>query len=77
MGVTSRQTMGTTGTQINMHKNNTQDSGVTTKGWGKSTGTRVAILGNIAFRHGHGHVIKPDSIEVQNEFLMADFTPAI
>jgi len=60
-----------------MHKNNTQDSGVTTKGWGKSTGTRVGILGNIAFGHGHGHVIKPDSIEVQNEFLMADFTTAI
>ncbi len=37
-----------------------QDSGVTTKGWGKSTGTRLGILGNIAF--GRGHVIKQDSI---------------
>jgi hypothetical protein len=48
---------------------------VTTKGWGKSTGTKVQILVIIAF--GHGHVIKPDSIKVQNEFLMADFTTAI
>jgi hypothetical protein len=71
MGTTSRKTLGAAGTQVNMHKNNTQDSAVTTKGWGKSTG----ILGNIAF--GHGHVIKPDSIKVQNEFLMADFTTAI
>jgi hypothetical protein len=74
MGVTSRKTLGAAGTQINMDKNNTQDSGVTTKGSGKSTGTRVGILGNIAF--GHGDVIKPDSIKVQNEFLMADFTTA-
>jgi hypothetical protein len=72
---TSRKTLGAPGTQINMHKNNTQDSLVTTKGWGKSTGTRVGILGIIAF--GHGHVIKPDSITVQNEFLMADITTAI
>jgi hypothetical protein len=77
MGATSRKTLGAAGTQINMHKNNTQDYGVTTKGWGKSTGTRVGILGNIAFGQGHGHVIKPDSIKVQNEFLMADFTTAI
>jgi hypothetical protein len=67
--------LGAAGTQVNMTKNNTQDSAVTTKGWGKSTGTSVGILGNIAF--GHGHVIKPDSIKVQNEFLMADFTTAI
>jgi hypothetical protein len=72
---TSRKTLGAAGTQINMHKNNTQDSVVTTKGWGKSTGTRVGILGIIPF--GHVHVIKPDSMEVQNEFLMADFTTAI
>jgi len=58
-----------------MHENNTQDSMITTKGWGKSIGTRVGILGIIAF--GHGHVMKPDSIKVQNEFLMADFTTAI
>jgi len=75
LGTTSRKTLGAAGTQINMHKNNTQDSGVTTKGWGKSTGTRVRILGNIGF--GHGHVMKPDSMKVQNEFLMADFTTAI
>ncbi len=75
MVATSRKTLDAAGTQINMHKNNTQDSGVTTKGWGKSTGTRVGILGIIAFRHGH--VIKPDHIKVQNEFLMADFTTAI
>jgi hypothetical protein len=62
MGATSRKTLGGAGTQIKMHKNNTEDSGVTTKGSGKSTGTRVGILGNIAFGHGHGHVIKPDSI---------------
>jgi hypothetical protein len=43
MGATSRKTLGAAGTQINMHKNNTQDLGVTTKGWRKSTGTRVGI----------------------------------
>jgi len=75
MGAASRKTLGAAGTQINMHENNTQDSGVTTKGWGKSTGTRVGILGNTAF--GHRHVIKPDSIKVQNEFLIADITTAI
>jgi len=77
MGATSRKTLGAAGTQINMHKNNTQDSAITTKGWGKSTRTRVGILGNIAFGQGHGHVMKPDSIKVQNEFLMANFTTAI
>jgi len=41
MGATSRKTLGAAGTQINMHKNNTQDSAITTKGWGKSTRTRV------------------------------------
>jgi len=75
MVATSRKTLGAPGTQINMHENNTQDSAVTTKGWGKSTGTRVGILGIITF--GHRHVIKPDSIKVQNEFWMADFTTAI
>jgi hypothetical protein len=45
-----------------MHKNNTQDSGVARKGWGKSTRIRLGILGNIAFGHGHGDVIKPESI---------------
>jgi hypothetical protein len=62
MGATSIKTLYATGTQINLHKNNTEDSGVTTKGSGKSTGTRVGILENIAFGHGQGHVIKPDSM---------------
>ncbi len=59
----------------NMHKNNTQVSAISTKGLGKSTGTRVGIIVIIAF--GHGHVIKPDNIKVPNEFLMADFTTPI
>jgi hypothetical protein len=73
----SRKTLGAAGTQINMHKYNTQDSGVTTKGWGKSTGTRLGILGKIVFGHEHGLTIKPDIIYVQNELPMADFTTAI
>jgi hypothetical protein len=75
MGAASRKTLGAAGTQINMHENNTQDSGVITKGWGKSIGTRVGILVNTAL--GHRHVIKPNSIKVQNEFLMADTTTAM